>query len=271
MRLILSLMLGASLAAGQAITSPVITRQMQEGRQIIDDAIEALGGDNFLAITTKVEKGRFYSFYNRELSGLSRATVYTKFLVAPDPPAPEELYLRERQAFGEDEKWSVIFSETDGWEVTFRGARPLSEETLKAHRTRRRRDIFYILLRRLNEKGITFEHRGREIIDNKPLEVVEIIDAENTAVTVYFHYTSKLPIRQVFAWRDDERIRHEEGTIFDKYKDAGFGVVLPRVAQRTRDGVKTFSMFADTVEVNVPLDDNTIGLPGDIKMLEREQ
>jgi hypothetical protein len=101
--------------------------------------------------------------------------------------------------------------------------------------------------------------------------MIEIIDAENNAVTVYFHYTSKLPIRQVYAWRDDERIRHEEGTIFDKYKEAGSGVIMPRVVQRTRDGVKTFSMFAETVEVNAPLDDNTIGLPGDIKMLEREQ
>ena len=155
--------------------------------------------------------------------------------------------------------------------MTFRGARPLSEKALKAHRNRRRSDIFYILLRRLNEKGITFEHRGREIIDNKPLEVVEIIDAENNAVKVYFHYTTKLPVRQVFDWRDEERIRHEEGSIFDKYKEAGSGVVLPRVIQRTRDGEKEFSMFAESVEVNVPLDDNTIGLPGDIKILEREQ
>jgi len=243
---------------------------MREGRRLVDEALEALGGDNYLSITTKLEKGRMYSFYQRQLSGLSRATIYTKYLVAPGKPDINQLYIRERQAFGKNEKWSILFNETDAYEVTFRGARPLSEEDIKRYRDRRRHDIFYILLRRLNEEGMIFERRGREVIDNKPVEVVEIIDGNNDSVTVYFHYTTKLPVRQMYAWRDNRRVRHEETSIFDKYKDAGHGVVLPRVVQRLRDGRKVFSMFANSVQVNVPIDDNTLGLPGDIKILERE-
>ena len=267
MRVLLMLLLGGGLAAAQVSTSPILSKQMKDGRRIIDEAIDALGGDSFLGMTTKVESGRFYSFFHAQLSGLTVASVYTKYLIAPDPPKIDEVYLRERQAFGKDEKWSVVFNEKGGFEVTFRGVRPLPEEQFKSWRERRRKDIFYILLRRLNEEGMIFERRTRDVIDNMPLEVVDITDSNNEVVTVYFHYTTKLPMRQQFDRRDKLRIRHVETTIFGKYKDVGGGVMLPKVVQRERDGKKVFSMFAEKIEINVPLSEDQISFPGDLKMI----
>ncbi len=263
MRLPLLLVLGCAVAAGQTAAG--------RGRQIIDEAIQALGGRAFLEVETRVEKGRMYSFYREKLSGLTKATVYTRYLRLPETPKPNELHLRERQAYGEDEAWSVFFNEEDGWEITYRGARPLKQETVERFRDSRRRDIFYILLRRLNEPGLIFEYKGRDIVDNQPVEVVEIIDAENRAVTVYVEYSTKLPVRQVFYRRDEDRMRHEELTIYDKYRDVGGGVKMPFVVQKFRDGEKTFSMFAETVEVNVPLPEAKLSLPAGIKILERQK
>jgi len=241
----------------------------QRGRQIIDDAIQALGGDNFLALKTKVERGRMYSFYRGKLSGLVRATIYTKYLIAPDPPDINELYLRERQAFGK--KWSVVFNEVDGWEVTYRGAKPLKKETIEQHRDRRQRDILYILLRRLNEKGLIIEYRTSDVIDNKPVLAVDITDADNRLVTVYFHYSTKLPVREFYQWRDASRRRHDELIIYDNFRDVGGGVKLPYILRRDHDGEKVFSMFAEKVEINVPLSESDVSLPADIKILEREK
>lgn len=263
MRMVLTLVLSCTLAGAQT--------KAERGRQIIDQAIEALGGNKFLAVDTRVEKGRVYSFYREKLSGLSKATIYTQYLKTPDPADARQLYLRERQAFGDDEAWSVLFNEEDGWEITFRGARPLKEETVERFRDSRWRDIFYILLRRLNEPGMIFEYRDRDVVDNKPMEIVEITDSENRAVTVYFDYSTKLPGRQVFYRRDEDRVRHEELTIFDKYRDVGGGVQFPFVVQKFRDGEKTFSMFAESIEINVPLVEGKVSLPGNIKMLERQK
>ena len=261
MRVLLLVLLVCSLAMAQS--------SARRGRQIIDEAITALGGAKFMAMTTKIEKGRMYSFYRKELSGLTRATIYTKYLVAPPKPDINKLYLRERQAFGKKEKWSILFNETGGWEVTYRGARPLSEKIIKRFQDRRQRNIFYILLRRLHEDGLIIESRGTDVIDNRPVEKVEITDAKNRVVTVYFQYSTKLPLRQLYSWRDKRRIPHQELTYYDNYQDVD-GVKLPYIIRRDRDGEKIFSMFAKKVEVNVPLTDNDISLPGDIKILKRQ-
>lgn len=263
MRVLPILLLTLSLATAQ-------TRQ-EKGKQVIDEAIAALGGDNFLGLKIKVEKGRMYSFYNQKLTGLTRATIYTKYLTPAATPDPNDLYIRERQAFGKQETWSYVFTEEDGYEVTYRGAKPLLTETVERFRDSRQRDIFYILLRRLDEEGLIIEYHGSDVVDNRPMRAVDITDSENRVVTVWFHYSTKLPARQIFYRRDKTRFRHEEVTIFDKYRDVGGGVNLPFVVQRERNGERIFSMYADSVEINLPLTDEVFLLPGDIKMLERQK
>jgi hypothetical protein len=273
MRLLLSVLLTASFVAAQVNAPLVITEKMKEGRRLIEESIEALGGDVFLRMTTKIEYGRMYSFYNRELTGRTKATVYTKYLIAPEHPPPDAFYIRERLSYGgkDKEKWAVLFNEDDGFEITFRGIRPMSELAIAQFRERRRKDIFYIMLRRMGEAGLTFERVGREVIDNQPMEIVDIIDGNNEVATVYLHYKTKLPRRQQFEYRGEDRVRHVTMTIYDKFRDAGGGIMLPRVVQRERDGQKVFSMFAESVTTNEPLSEDILGLPADMKILERSQ
>lgn len=266
MRVFLFLLLSGGLAAAQ-IASPVETAAMKRGRKLIEEAVAALGGENFLALKNKVEKGRVFSFRRQRVSGLSWATIYTRYLVAPPRPEPGALYLRERQAFGKNESWAVLFNEFGAWEVTYRGARPLSRETIDRFRESRRRDIFYILLRRLNEEGLVIEDRGTDIVDNRPMRAVDITDAENRVVKVYLDYSTRLPLREVYSRRDEDRVPHQEVSFFDKYRDVGGGVKLPFVIQRERDGERAFSMYADSVLINQDLTDEIFTLPGGMKML----
>jgi hypothetical protein len=259
----LMLLVLASQAPGESME--------EKAKKVIDGAVEALGGQKFLALENYMEKGRAYSFHREKLAGLSKATFYFRFLTAPTPPEPDGLYVRERQAFGDEEAWAVLFDEKDGWEVTFRGAKPLKTETVERHRDSTRRNIFYILLRRVGEEGLIFEHRGTEIVDNQPTEKVEITDSKNHRITVFFHYSTKLPLRQTFERRDEFKIPHTEMTIFDKYRDVGDGVKLPFVTQRYRDGERIYAMFAETVLSNQDFADEKFALPGDVKVLERQK
>lgn len=237
--------------------------------QLVQEAIQALGGDAFRAMNTRVLKGRLFSFESSELRGLANATIYTLYTQAPNPPNPKALYMRERQSFGKQkEQWAVLFNENGAWEITYRGARPLPEETLNQYRTSRRYDLFYILLRRLNEEGLWVQYKGRDIVDNQPAEVLEILDATNTAVKVALHYATKLPLQQAFTERDRQGIPHEVVTMFGKYRDAGGGIQLPLVIQRYRDKERVFSMFAESVQANVALEPALFELPPKIKLLK---
>jgi len=245
--------------------------KQERGRRIVEEALAALGGERFLAMQDRTESGRAYSFFREELSGLSRAIIYTRYLTRPAKSAAGgEVHLRERQSFGkEEDRGAVLFSEGQGYQITFRGARPLPAETVNRFREMTVSNIFYILRQRWDEAGQLFEHRGSEIFDNQPAEAVDIVDTDNRVVTVLFERSSKLPVRQVFNRRDPRtRERIEEVSIYGKYRDVGGGVQWPYTIQRYRAGEKIFEMYSDTVTVNSGLSDNLFLLPADMKILK---
>lgn len=240
------------------------------GRQIVNEALAALGGERFLAMEDRVESGRAFSFFREELSGLSRATIYTRYLKRREPPSPGVLLVRERQSFGNNEdRGAVLFTGDKGFQITFRGARLLPQATIDRFKDGTLHNVFYILRQRLGEPGLIFEYQGSEIFENQPVEIVDITDSYNRTVTVYFHSSTRLPVRQVYYRRDPQtKERIEEVTVFSKFRDAGGGVQWPLTIQRERNGEKIFEMYSDSVQINQNLSDNLFLLPTDIKMLK---
>ena len=260
----------APAGGGKNVSVTFFRAQAERGKQIIDEALAALGGPRFLAMEDRTETGRAYSFFREELSGLSRATIYTRYLTRPAGPPTGQVYVRERQSFGkEEDRGAVLFTDGQGYQITFRGARPLPPEILERYRETTLHNIFYILRQRLGEPGLIFERRAAEFFENRPVEVVDIIDADNRTVTVYFEASSKLPVRQVFYRRDPKtRERIEEVAVYGKYRDVGGGVQWPYAIQRFRAGEKIFEMYADSVSINRGLADNLFLLPADMKILK---
>jgi hypothetical protein len=242
----------------------------ERGKRVVDEALTALGGSRFLAVESRIESGRAFSFYREEISGLSLATIYTKYV----PPSGNFPGILERQSFGKKEKeeTAVLFADGAGYQITFRGARPLPDETLERYRVTNLNNVLYILRMRRNEPGLILESRGQDVWLNQPVEIVDIIDSENRVVTVYFHQSTKFPVRQVFFRRDPKtKERIEEVTEFGRYRDSGGGVFWPYTMQRTRDGQKIYELFSDSVTHDQPLSDSLFTLPAGIKMLKKER
>lgn len=241
----------------------------ERGKLVIDETIKALGGPEFLRMRNRVETGRAYSFYREELSGLSVATIYVRYREAASPPATGELLVDERESFGKQERYgAVLFTGGKGFEITFRGARPLAEERLTRYRDSTLHNVLYILRERLAEPGMILEAKGSEVMDNYPVDVVDITDPDNRTVTVYIHKSTRLPLRQRYYWRDPKTgDRNEEVTLFDKYRDIGSGIQWPYDTQRLRNGDRQFQLYADAVQANQELADKLFELPAGIKIL----
>lgn len=246
----------ASVCFGQAGSSDA------RGKKIIDDAVQALGGEKFLTMEDRIESGRAYSFYREQLSGLSIAKIYTRYITVAEGKTGSELGVREKQAFGKGEDSSVLFREDGAWEITFRGARVLEADRLARYKDTTLRNIFYILRQRLHEPGLIFESRGADVVQNVPVEIVDITDSEDRVVTVYFHQSTKLPVRQQWTWRDPQtRERNDEVTTFNRYRDTGSGIQWPYQIQRERNGEKVYEIFSDSVTVNQNLSDSLFAEP----------
>lgn len=225
-------------------------------RKAIDDAVAALGGDKFLQMEDRIETGRAYSFYRERLSGLSIAKIYTRYLTVPPAKSGEELGLRERQAFGKNEDYAIVFREDGGSNVTYRGSKAMPKDDFERYRETMLHNVLYILRQRLQEPGLTFESRGSDVVDHLPVEVVDIIDSANRTTRVYFHQTTKLPVRQTWSRLDPKtKERDEEVTIFDRYREIQ-GIQWPQQITRERSGERIYQIFSESVVFNQDLTDD---------------
>ena len=258
---LLTSLLCSALALAQ--TSSTKTSSEVRGKKIVDDAVAALGGEKFLTMQDRVETGRAYSFYHEQLNGLSLATIYTHYLTPVEGKTGKDLALRERQAFGKNEEFGyVLFREEGGWEVNFRGPKRMEDERLERYHDSTLHSILYMLRVRLHEPGLIFESKGADVVENAPVEIVDITDSENRVVTVYFHQSTKLPVRQVWVWRDAKtKDRNEEVTRLARYRDVGGGVQWPMQITRERNGEKVYQIFSDSVAVNQGLADDLFAVP----------
>lgn len=237
----------------------------EKGKDALDRVINALGGPNFLNMQNRVETGRAVTLYRDRLSGLSHSKIYTEYLRTPQPG---KLGVHERQFFGNKNDASVLYLDGKGYDISFRGARPLTGEVLERYYLSSRHNVFYILRQRLKEAGLVVELTGHEAIENQSTDVLDIYDFNNDNVTVWVNSFTHLPIRQRWYRREkDTGYRYEEITHYTKYRQFPSGISWPMDLQRERDGERVAEIYNDEIKFNLILKEDIFVLPRDIKML----
>jgi hypothetical protein len=261
----------AELLAAPALKSqtkaPAESRT-QKGQRVIQDVISALGGQNFLSMRNRVEHGRAYTFYRENITGLSIATIYTEYIGEPEPG---KLGIRERQAFGKKEDSAVLFLDGQGFDITFRGARPLPDKQIERYYLSTFHNIFYILRQRLKEPNLVFEYSRLEVVENQTVDKVEFYDQNNENITLWINVHTHLPIRQRWYRRDElNGDKFEEVTHFSKYRMVGEGVTWPMSLQRERDTEKIAEIYDESVQINADLKSDLFTLPSGMPILPKQ-
>ncbi len=262
MRLI-GILLGTSvlawiLGAQTAVPDP--------GRAVLDKTIAALGGDNFIHMQNRVETGRIYGFFRGQMSALDLVTKYVSYLPAE---SGTDLAIKERELLGKKRDYSYLFLPDQAWDVTYRGARPVSDEDWQRYRRTTRNDILYILRCRYHEPGLQIDYVGSDVYVSRHVEIVDVTDASDQVIRVYLDHNTMLPLHETFTWFDPQTREHnDETTDYDKYRDAG-GVLWPFVVERARNGYKSYQMFADSAQVNQVPPQGTYNLPPGTQILKK--
>jgi hypothetical protein len=215
----------------------------KKARAMVQQMIQALGGQAYLTYQDKHEVGRSYSFYKGESAGVG--IQFWRYWRWPD---------KERVELTKQRDWIIIHNGDQGVEITFRGS--AAEEPLPLADFIRRRDhsMETVLRRWLSEPGIAYFYDGAAIANQKPVERVTIMNSRNDSVTFSLDSNSHLPIQKSFTWRDKDRERNEDGEIFDNYRPVQ-GIMTPFSITRTRNGETTNQRFINTVVYNQGLAD----------------
>ncbi|MFL6416529.1 MAG: hypothetical protein ACJ74Y_12775 [Bryobacteraceae bacterium] len=260
---VLPLSIGALLLASASLIANSGSAE-DPGKQIVDEALKALGGDHFLNMHTRVSSGRLYSFFRDQISGAEIAHIYTEYPLTVEKGS---LGVIERQVLGKKQDYSYLFLGSAGWDITYRGARQVEEETWNRYRRTTENDILYILKLRKDEPGWIYDFVGSQVFLSRHVDIVELNDSQNRTVRVYFDHNTRLPLHQEFSWLDPvTKSRNDEITDYDKYRDIGAGIMWPYTIQRSRNGYKAFQMFADSVQANGTVPPKTLELPAGTKI-----
>jgi len=235
----------------------------EKGRKLIAEAQQALGGDKFMGMRDRVEEGRAFSYYRERLTGLDVARIETMY-----SDLSKGIKQRERHIFGKKQEYSVVFSgDGKGWDVSFRGAKPMEEEVVKAWEESLLRNPMYILRCRTAEPGIIFERRGQEVFDNQSVEIVDVTDSENREIAIYISASTKLPIRG-YSRRQNLKDKgwDEQDTRYSKFRLSD-GVMWPWAISRSRNGERNFELYSNEVHINSGLPSSNFEIGPDAKMV----
>ena len=216
-----------------------------KAKALIDQAIQALGGQAYLNAQNMSQQGRTYSFHRGEAT--NAGVLFWRFGKFPD---------RERIELTKQRDVAYVYNGDKGFEITFKGTAAIDNKVLDDFLRRRDHSLELVLRNWIKEPGVAFFYDGAAVAANKPAEQVSVMNAKNDSVTLYFDTTTHLPLKKSFTWRDPtDNLRNTEEELYDAYRSTQ-GIMTPYSITRFYNSEMSNQRFLNTVTYNDALNDS---------------
>lgn len=214
-----------------------------KAKAIIEQGIQALGGQIYLTIRDREQQGRGYGFHHGNPTG--GGGPFWSFSQFPD---------KERVEFTKERDIAQVFVGDKGYEITFKGPHPVEQKDLDDYLRRRRFSLERVLRMWVNDPGVVMLFEGNAIAAQHPAYQVTLVNAQNESVTLYFDTDSHLPIKKSFEWRDPvDKQKNLEEEVYENYRSVS-GIMAPYNVTRYFNGDMSNQRFLNTVTINQDLD-----------------
>jgi hypothetical protein len=205
-----------SAAPTQAVGTPE-----QQGRKLIDQMVEALGGQAWLDRKDMQVWGRTAQFFRGEPNGVGiEYTGWRRFPDATQKGAERIGFLTDKSMILPGKKIDVvqIWTAGKGYEVTYKGNTPIPKEIVADYDRRQRHSIESIVNEWVKAPGVMILAEGTTMVERRMADKVTILSADNDAVTIELDATTHLPLRRTFKWRNEQfKDFDEEAETYDDY------------------------------------------------------
>jgi hypothetical protein len=229
-----------------AKTTPTISADQENARKakaIVDQAIQALGGQTYLTIRDREQQGRGYGFHHGQPT--SGGSVFWSFTEFPD---------KERVEVTKERDIAELYVGNKGWEITYKGPHPLDPKDLDDYLRRRRFSLETVLRTWVNDPGVVLLYEGAANAAQHPASQITLINSQNESVTLYFDTDTHLPVKKSFSWRDPvDKQKNIEEEVYENYR-AVSGVMAPYNVTRYFNGDMASQRFLNSVTINQGLD-----------------
>jgi hypothetical protein len=238
-------LLGLGLWCVQEVSAQndFLAESERKAKEILQQAVEALGGYAYLRVEDMVRSGRTFQLRGDELKATGNVQIFEKF------PS------KTRQEIGSQDLVQINTGDK-GWKIEYKNVKEQSPEELADFKVTQKHNLDHILRFRLNEEGMRFRYLGKSQLDLDQVEGVQLIDKSGDKVKIYVSVSTHLPSKMEFQtpgrgnrWTsDDERI-------FSNYHTVQ-GIQVPFSTFRYANGYKVSELQLVSVEINRQLDDS---------------
>ncbi len=234
--------------AQSANSGPAIPADQENARKakaILDQAIQALGGQTYLTIRDREQQGRGYAFHHGRPSG--GGSVFWSFAEFPD---------KERVEITKERDIAELYVGNKAWELTYKGARPIEQKDLDDYLRRRKFSLDTLLRTWVNDPGVVLLFEGAAIAAQHPSQQVTLINSQDESVTLYLDSDTHLPVKKSFSWRDPvDKQKNLEEEVYENYRQAS-GIMAPYNVTRFFNDDMASQRFLNSVTINQGLDES---------------
>jgi hypothetical protein len=214
-----------------------------QAKDIIEQGIQALGGQAWLTMRDREQQGRIYGFHaGRPTGGGGLFWAFTQF---PD---------KERVELTKERDIAELYVGSKGWEITYKGPHPIEQKDLDAYLRRRRFSLDTVLRTWVNDPGVALIYVGNAIAAQHPALQVTLINSQDESVNLYFDVDTHLPVKKSFEWRDPvDRQKNLEEEVYENYRKVS-EIMAPYNVTRYFNGDMSNQRFLNSVTINQGLD-----------------
>jgi len=224
---------------------PIDQENSRKAKALLDQMVQALGGQAYLNIQDISQQGRTYSFYHGQPNSVG--TLFWRFYRFPD---------KERIELTKQRDVAYVYNGDKGYEITFKGTALEDEKTVSDYIRRRQHSLDWVIRKWLNEAGLALFYEGSTVAEEHPAEQVTLLNAKNDSVTLYIGTDNHLPIKKSYSWRDPmDKLRSTEDEVYDGYRSVQ-GVMTPFSVTRFLNGEMSNQRFLNSVTYNTGVSDS---------------
>src|ERR1700733_3675977 len=235
----------APAPASTAQSIPVDQENARKAKALLDQMVDALGGNAYLNIEDVSQEGRTYSFHLGESEGTG--VLFWRFYKFPD---------RDRVELTKKRDVAYVYRGDQGFEITYKGTRSDEPKTVTDYLRRREYSLDWVIRKWLPEPGTALFYEGHTVAAQKDAEQVTIMTSSNQSVTLYLDSSSHLPVKKTYSWRDpSDKQRNIEDEIYDNYRPVQ-GIMTPFSVTRFYNGDMSNQRFFNSVSYNKGLADS---------------
>ena len=225
--------------------NPSINENSQHARTVLNQAIQALGGQAYLNIKDMSQEGRTYAFDHGQPS--SGSIPFWLFWKYPD---------QQRIEITKQRDIIYIFTGGKGYEKTFKGTRPMEAKQEEDFERQSAFSLSNLLRVWLNDPGVALFYDGSSFINNAPADQVTLMNSKNQGVTLYLDSRTHLPVQKSFTVRDPQTADRDK---YDElYADYHLiqGIQTALNTTRQKNGEMTGQRFLTKISYNTGLADS---------------